>query len=94
MNPFEQTFGYYRAVRRGPYIAVSGTTALKLQSSSHETHEAQAEDSKVEFPDDAFGQAKLAMARCIEAVERLEGQTEDVIRVRMFVAVSEQHYSC
>lgn len=90
-NPFEKRFGYHRAVRKGPFIYVSGTTALRLESDAGTPDEQAQEvstDSKVLYPDDAQKQARLAMERCIEAVENLGGTREDVVRVKMFVSVS------
>lgn len=80
-NPFEQRFRYHRAVRRGPAIFVSGTTALKL-GTNHGS-------DQVEFPGDAYQQAKLSMQRCLSAVDGLGGKLEDVVRVKMFVARGE-----
>lgn len=85
-NPFERRFGYARAVRKGPFITVAGTTALKIEAK--EQSEGETAGSKtVLFPTDAHQQASLAMRRCVEAIEKLGGRREDVIRVRMFVAV-------
>jgi enamine deaminase RidA (YjgF/YER057c/UK114 family) len=75
-NPYEQRFGYHRAIRRGPFIFVSGTTAIDKST------------GKLQAPGDASAQAALAMKECISAVEALQGKREDVCRVRMFVAVS------
>ena len=74
-NKFEREFGYHRAVRKGPFIFVSGTTALQP-------------DGRVAFPGDAKAQAQRAFQVGIDAIEALGGSREDVVRVRMFVAVS------
>ena len=86
-NPFEKQFGYHRAVRKGVSIIVSGTTAVKMEGDDIEDPDDD-EDSGVHFPKNAKKQAKLAMDRCAEAVEKLGGTRADVVRVRMFVAVS------
>ena len=75
-NKFEREFGYHRAVRKGPFIFVSGTTALQP-------------DGMIAFPDDAKAQAQCAFQLGISAIESLGGSREDVVRVRMFVAVSD-----
>lgn len=74
-NPFESLFGYHRAVRKGPFIFVSGTTALLPNNT-------------VAFPNNSFAQAKAAFEIAVAAVEKLGGCKRDVCRVRMFVAVS------
>lgn len=79
-SAFEKLFEYCRAVRRGPIIAVAGTTAAALSSDKDNG------PGEILFPGDARGQAKLAMQRCIEAVVALGGKTQDIIRIRMFVA--------
>lgn len=94
-NTFEQKFGYHRAVRRGPFIAVSGTTALKVHTSKLPIQGEDGSDigtestSTVHHPGDAFNQALLSLNRAVEAVTCLGGQTKDIIRVRMFVARGE-----
>ena len=74
-NKFERELGYHRALRKGPFIFVSGTTALQP-------------DGRMAFPDDAKAQAQCAFQLGIHAIETLGGSREDVVRVRMFVAVS------
>jgi enamine deaminase RidA (YjgF/YER057c/UK114 family) len=74
-NPYEQRFDYYRAVRRGPFIFVSGTTAIDSAT------------QKLRALGNASAQAAIAMQECISAVEALHGKRTDICRVRMFVAV-------
>lgn len=63
-------------MRKGPFIFVSGTTAIDPQS------------GKLKGKGDAYAQAVAAMSRCRDAVEKLGGKVGDVVRVRMFVGVS------
>ncbi|RMZ91715.1 hypothetical protein DV736_g1047, partial [Chaetothyriales sp. CBS 134916] len=65
-NPFEKKFGYHRAVRKGPFIFVSGTTAIRPES------------GELEGKGDAYKQALSAMTRSREAVEKLGGKSTDV----------------
>ena len=85
-NPFEKRFGYHRGVRKGAFIIVSGTTAVKMEGDESAELDQQ-NGSNVHFPKNAKKQAKLAMDRCVEAVEQLGGERADVVRVRMFVGV-------
>lgn len=76
-NPYELQFGYSRAVRKGPYIFVSGTTSI------------DPETGHVLYPDSAYLQALVIFKEIINSVERLHGTKEDVARVRMFVTRQE-----
>ena len=64
--------GYSRAVRVGPFIAVTGTTALDA-------------DGQLVGAGDAEAQARQCLANVRAAIERLGGRIEHVIRTRMFV---------
>jgi enamine deaminase RidA (YjgF/YER057c/UK114 family) len=75
-NPFEKRFGYHRGVRKGPFIFVSGTTAINPET------------GKIDGPGDAFIQAWATLEKIEEAVKILGGTRDDVVRIRMFVAVS------
>ncbi|KAI5124233.1 hypothetical protein M0805_005082 [Coniferiporia weirii] len=78
-NPYESAFGYSRAVRRGPFIFVSGTTALSPSTGLLQP----------EHAGDARAQAGAAFAEALRAVTALGGARTDVVRVRMFVAHAE-----
>ncbi|KAL4931138.1 uncharacterized protein BDV17DRAFT_280381 [Aspergillus undulatus] len=81
-SPFEARIGYYRAVRHGQHIFVSGTTAVDPAS--------PAQAPQILFPDDARQQTRVALRECIKAVQALGGKgPENVVRVRMFVSRSE-----
>ncbi|KAI0641374.1 YjgF-like protein [Trametes meyenii] len=73
-NPYEAQFGYSRAIRRGPFIAVSGTTSIDPVT------------GQLRHPGSAYDQARSIFAEIIRAVEGLGGTVKDVMRVRMFVA--------
>lgn len=72
-NPYEARFGYARAVRKGPFIFVSGTTSVDPAT------------GEVLHPASAYRQAVQVFAEIARAVEALRGTRGDVVRVRMFV---------
>lgn len=83
-GPWEERYGYSRAVRSGCLVAVSGCTSVI--------------DGSVVHPDDAGAQAEVALQTATRAVEALGGTREDIIRTRMYVvhrgdcdAVGEAH---
>lgn len=78
-SPFEEKIGYYRAVRHGQHIFVSGTTAIDPASPS--------DAPQILFPGDARQQTCVALQECIQAIQALGGKgAESVVRVRMFVS--------
>ncbi|OJI99916.1 hypothetical protein ASPVEDRAFT_51207 [Aspergillus versicolor CBS 583.65] len=78
-SPFEERIGYYRAVRHGQQVFVSGTTAVDPAS--------PADAPQILFPGDARQQTRVALEECIKAVQALGGKgPENVVRVRMFVS--------
>jgi enamine deaminase RidA (YjgF/YER057c/UK114 family) len=70
-GPWEDAFGYSRAVRAGDRILVSGCTGVR--------------DGAVEHSGDPAGQARTAFATAVEAVEALGGTLADVVRTRMYL---------
>lgn len=78
-SPFEEKIGYYRAVRHGQHIFVSGTTAIDPASPSSAP--------QILYPGDALQQTRVALRECIQAIQNLGGKgAESVVRVRMFVS--------
>jgi enamine deaminase RidA (YjgF/YER057c/UK114 family) len=70
-SPFEDLFGFSRALRVGNRILVSGTAPVEPDGSS--------------TPGDAAAQARRCFAIIVAAVEELGGSAADVVRTRMFI---------
>ena len=71
-SPWEQLAGYVRARRDEDRILVSGTTA-----SGHE--------GATLHPGDVAGQTRAALTKALQAVERLGGRRQDVVRTRLYL---------
>ena len=70
-SPFEDQFGFCRAVRDGNRIIVAGTGPIEDDGSSTEG--------------DAAAQAERCFTLIVRAIEQLGGTASDVVRTRMFL---------
>jgi enamine deaminase RidA (YjgF/YER057c/UK114 family) len=70
---FEDVGGYSRAVRSGPWIAVSGTAATGA-------------DGQAMHPGDVSQQTRHSFEVALDALANLGGRVEDVLRTRIYLA--------
>ncbi len=70
-GPWESVIGYSRAVKAGPYVHVSGTTATV--------------DGVLQHEGDAYGQTKVAYEIIAKALAEVGYDLGDVVRVRIYV---------
>ena len=70
-NPYEERYGYSRALRTGDRVLVSGCTSLV--------------DGVVLHPGDAAAQARVALDTAVSSVVALGGQAADIVLTRTYV---------
>ena len=70
-GPWESVIGYSRAVKAGPYVHVSGTTATV--------------DGELQHKGDAYGQTKVAYSIIEKALAQVGYSLSDVVRVRIYL---------
>lgn len=71
-SPWEEKFGYRRAVRVGKVVHVSGTAPI-------------GEDGNTYAPSDPYAQARRCFEVALKAAAELGAKPEHVVRTRMYV---------
>lgn len=71
-SPLEPQIGFSRAVRIGPWIAVSGTAPISP-------------DGKTAFAGDVYAQTRRCLEITLHAIEEAGGRAEHVIRTRILL---------
>jgi enamine deaminase RidA (YjgF/YER057c/UK114 family) len=74
-GPWEEAFGYSRAVQAGPFLLSAGCTSTV--------------DGEVTHVGDAYAQAVCAFGIALEALGKLGAEPGDVVRTRMYVVNSD-----
>ena len=69
--PWEERVGYCRAVKKGPFIEVAGTTAML--------------NGELQGVGDGYTQTKVIIEIMAKAIRELGGELSDVVRTRMFI---------
>lgn len=70
-SPYESSYGFCRALRRGARIEVAGTAPIPQDGS--------------DVPESAYGQMQLCGEIALDAIDRLGGEVTDVVRTRMYI---------
>jgi enamine deaminase RidA (YjgF/YER057c/UK114 family) len=70
-SPYEEHFGYCRAIRIGNRIEVSGTTSM--------------ENGELVGLGDAYQQTLVTMNNIQKAIEELGGKVTDIVRIRVYI---------
>ena len=77
-STWEEVVGYCRAVQAGPFIFVSGTTAI-------------GQDGQTFYPFNAYQQTKKCLGIIIEnALQKFGAKKENIVRTRMYVTQMDQ----
>jgi enamine deaminase RidA (YjgF/YER057c/UK114 family) len=76
-RPWTEIVGYSRAVRRGTFVEVAGTSATRA-------------DGTVVAPGDAYEQARYILDEIVRALESVGATVSDVVRTRVFLTDIDQ----
>ncbi|HIK56066.1 MAG TPA: RidA family protein [Synechococcales cyanobacterium M55_K2018_004] len=71
-TPWEAIAGYSRAVRVGPFVYVSGTTASDAKG-------------QIQHPGDLYGQATYIFKKIEAALHHVGASMQDVVRTRVYI---------
>jgi enamine deaminase RidA (YjgF/YER057c/UK114 family) len=69
--PLEESAGYSRVVKVGPFIYVGGTTSVQPDGSVYGEY-------------DAYAQTKYVLEKIVKLIEKAGGKKEEVIRVKIY----------